>query len=140
MKFLLTIFFLIIANQAYASQTLGVDVPCPTQSEVGYIRFVFSTSVAPGNGVIATGMTNMETRQGVLWNHEHEMLFKAKCDNPLEPMTSHVSFYSDYNGVIIYSSEWVADEVVGWLYPGIFAFGCALAFAFIGGIKSGEKL
>jgi hypothetical protein len=140
-KILILLSIFLLPSMSFASQTIGIDVPC-VDGDIGNIKFVFMASGVKSDGEIITANTNLETREGNLWIYNHEFLLKAKCDNPLSGGSSHLSFFTQYNGLITYSASWVAVdnptmELTLKLYS--FAFGVILALAFIGGIKSHEK-
>lgn len=138
MKFFIQIIILFLTGQAvFASQTINIDVSCPSGAE-GYIDFKYMASSNVAKDTLIAAMTNLETRQGIFQEYKNEMLLKARC-SLLEPLTSPLSFTVDYNGEIQYTADWVNFDTLATVSLAMFAFGILLAFAFIGGVKSAEK-
>lgn len=121
------------------ASTEGLDVPCDAGA-TGITAFTFRSSTAPPFGISALVMTNLETRQVVVWAYDQTIYIKSLCENPLAENSSHLIFNTDYRGGITYSASWQKSETGNdfILALSLFAFGVLLAFAFIGGIKSGK--
>jgi len=130
------LFFLFITSSVYATQ-FGSDVPCPVVGDVGYIRASYYTVDVPNAGAeIGLGMTNMETREALLSNNEHQVYFKSRCE---AGNVSHIAWTVTYNKAITVNTSWVSTlnspdntgmkEIVSLMVGALTAVAFSIAFS-----------